>query len=266
MSGHPSFTSPPVVELVLGVQFDRLPLSAGHYGLFWSELGNGWVKPSDGPPLDEQFEQFEQPRWVLPPGIQLRLAPADGPGRLLLGHQDESRLIQVQPNRFHLNWRRRDGVYPSYGKLVGEFEDLFARFSRFTHARGLGDVRPNQWELTYIDAFPRGELWNSPSDWSSLLPGLFGRLLPGEELGLVLEHRAAEWAFEIQPRKGRLHVAANYGSWGPGKEASLLLHMTARGPITDGWRTGLDIGHEAAVGAFVRVLSDEAKTRFGIQS
>jgi uncharacterized protein (TIGR04255 family) len=256
-----------VVELVLGVQFDRLPLSAGHFGLFWSELGREeWVKPSDGPPLDEQFEQFDQPRWVLPLGVQLRLSPADGPGRFLLGHRDESRLFQLQANRLHLNWRRRDGVYPSYGKLVGEFEDLLGRFSHFARVQGLGEVRPNQWELTYIDSFPRGELWDAPADWSKLLPGLFGKLFADQDLGLALEHRAAEWAFEIHPRKGRLHVAANVGSWGPGKDASLLLHMTARGPVASGVRAGLDVGHDAAVGAFVRVLSEDAITRFGRRS
>jgi uncharacterized protein (TIGR04255 family) len=254
-----------VVELVLGVQFDRLPLSAGHFGLFWSEIGEHWAKPSDGHPLEEQFEQFDQPPWAVPFGLQFRLAPAEGPGRFLVAQQDESRLLQVQANRLHLNWRRREGVYPSYDDLVGEFEALVSRFTRFADTRGLGAVRPNQWELTYIDAFPRGVLWNDPADWSRLLPGLFGQLFPSEGLGLALEHRAAEWAFEIQPRRGRLHMAANFGHWGPAKQASLLLHMTARGPITSDLRSGLDIGHDAAVGAFLRVLSDDAKTRLGMK-
>ena len=32
----------------------------------------------------------------------------------------------------------------------------------------------NQWELTHIDASLKEERWHTPTDWSVLLPGLFG--------------------------------------------------------------------------------------------
>jgi hypothetical protein len=124
----------------------------------------------------------------------------------------------------------------------------------------------NQWEMTYVDAFPREEYWQTPADWSAFLPGLFGKLFPTDGLGIVLENRAAEWSYEIEPKRGRLHVAAHPGRWGEDKRDALLLNMTARGPVGRGraetLRAGLDLGHEAAMGAFLRATSDEAKKRW----
>jgi hypothetical protein len=36
MAGTANFVNPPIIELVMGVQFSPLPkLTAGHFGLFW---------------------------------------------------------------------------------------------------------------------------------------------------------------------------------------------------------------------------------------
>jgi uncharacterized protein (TIGR04255 family) len=264
----PDFTRPPVVELVLGAQFSPLTkMTAAHYGLFWRELGADWVDPSDAPPIDDQFELFDRPRLDPPGGVEVRLTPARFPARLLIGHRDQDRLIQVQPTRFHFNWRRRAGFYPSYRRLISEFTAMFDKFARFVEDRRLGSVLVNQWELTYIDEFQQGEYWETPADWGSFLPGFFGTIPAAD--GLVLEGRAAEWVFEIAPKRGRLHVAANAGRSRDGATAAVLLQMTARGPVgksgAGSLREGLDWGHEAAVGTFLRVASADAQAKWGRQ-
>lgn len=262
------FVNPPIVELVIGVQFSPLPkLTAGHFGLFWKDLGDDWTEPGDGPPLEDQFELFDRPRWRTPLGVQLRLEPLRLPGRFLLGHKNKDRLLQIQATRFHLNWRKRAGFYPSYKRLISEFEEMFARLAAFVERTGVGKLALNQWELTYIDAFPKEEYWTTPADWATFLPGLFGQLFSTDGLGLVMEHRAAEWSFEIQPQRGRLHIAAGPGRFGDDQRDALLLQMTARGPLdkggSDALRAGLDLGHKVALGAFLRVVSDETKKRWG---
>jgi len=268
MTDFPDFANPPIIELVLGVQFSALTkLRAGHFGQFWNELGNDWTDPEDGPPLEDQFELFDRPKWSTPNGLRLRLEPFRLPGRFLLRHKNKDRLLQIQPTRLHFNWRKREDFYPSYKRLVTEFEEMFTRFVGFVEKASLGPLTLNQWELTYIDAFPREEYWQTPADWSTFLPGLFGKLFPTDGLDLVLEHRAAEWSYEILPKRGRLHIAAYPGHVAEDKRDALLLQMTARGPVGEGgaetWRIGLDWGHDAAVGAFLRVVSDEAKKRWG---
>lgn len=270
MTGIPDYANPPIVELVIGAQFSPLTkLTAGHFGLFWKEIGGEWTVPADEVPIQDQFELFDRPRRKAAGRIQVQLEPVRLPGRFTLSNANEDRLLQLQTTRFHLNWRKREGFYPSYRQLIAEFEETFARFTAFAEREGLGAPALNQWELIYVDSFPRGEYWNTPADWATVLPGLFGQLFPTGDLGIVLEQRAARWDYEIQPKLGRLHVSAAPG-W-VGKEAldTLLLNTTARGPIGEGGaeslRAGLETGHRAALGVFDRVVSDEAKRRWGIK-
>jgi uncharacterized protein (TIGR04255 family) len=267
MTETPDFANPPIVELILGAQFSALTkLRAGHFGKFWNELGSDWTDPEDGPLLEDHFELFDYPKWSSSAGLQLRLEPIRLPGRFLLGHKNKDRLLQIQATRFHLNWRKREDFYPSYKRLVAEFENMFARFAAFAEKAGLGELALNQWELTYIDAFPKEEYWHTPADWSTFLPGLFGKLFPTDELGIRLEYRASQWSYEIQPKRGRLHITAHPGCVGEDKQDALLLVITARGPIGKGGaanlRAGLDLGHDAAIRAFLRVTSEEAKERW----
>ena len=51
---------------------------------------------------------------------------------------------------------------------------LITRFSRFVSSRKLGTLRPNLWEVTYIDHIPHGTVWNSLADLPRVFPGLFG--------------------------------------------------------------------------------------------
>jgi uncharacterized protein (TIGR04255 family) len=271
MDSTPDFANPPIVELVLGVQFSPLTrLTSGHFGLFWKSLGEDWTEAEDAPPIEDQFELFDRPRWRTATGLQFRLEPVLRPGRFILRHKSQDRLLQIQATRFHLNWRKREGFYPSYKQLIGEFEAMWAQFETFVKQANLGPLILNQWELTYIDAFPAGEEWKTPADWSQLLPGLFGPLFSTDSLGIVLEHRAAEWSYEIVPKRGRLHLAAGPGQVGDSRQDALLLRTTARGPIgKEGvatFRAGLDLGHEVAVGAFLRIVSDDAKKRWGTKS
>ncbi len=260
MDRSEKFANPPIVELVLGVQFSPLTkLTAGHFGLFWKGLGDDWNEPSDGPIIEDQFEWFDRPKRSAAKELQLRFEPMRFPGRFLVAHKQQDRLIQMQATRFHLNWRKRPGgVYLSYGSLIAEFEETFAKFAAFVEKAHLGSVVVNQWELTYIDAFPEGEYWQTPADWAKVLPGFFSDLFSTNEIGTKLEHRAAEWSYEIEPKRGRLHVVAQAGRAGDDTREALLLQMTARGPGTNETvRAGFDLGHKAALRTFLKVVSEE---------
>jgi hypothetical protein len=155
---------------------------------------------------------------------------------------------------------------PSYKDLIREFEEMFDKFRAFVAKEQLGDLSPNQWEVTYVDSFLQGEEWNSPEDWSRFLPGLFGQLFAYQ--GVRLEQRAAEWSFEIEPKLGRFHVAARMGRWHNQPADTLLLNMTARGPIgkqgVATLREGLDIGHEVSVNCFLKMVARETQAKWGV--
>lgn len=268
MTVTPTFENPPIVEFVLGVQFAPLTkMSAGHYGLLWAMLGKEeWLLPGDASPIQDQFELFDRPRWSAYRELGIRLEPGHPIGRFTLRHKDGDRLLQVQPTRFHLNWRKREGFKPSYKSLINYFEEAFSQFREFVVSSGIGELRPNQWELTYVDSFPHEVYWNSPADWANFLPGLFGRLADTDSLGLSLEHRAAEWSFEIRPKAARVHITARPGKWTEDPRDSLILTTTARGPLRFGTpeeiRTGFDLGHDKAVSMFLSVVSEDAISKW----
>lgn len=264
MPGTPDYTNPPIVELAISAQFSPLTkLTAGHLGLFWNELGSDWVDPGDAPPIEDQYELFDRP---LAQGLRFQVRPMPMPLRFTVGHRCKDRLVQLQATRFCLNWRKRDQTYPSYKKLIGEFEQLFGDFQRFVRKRELEPLAINQWELTYIDAFPKGQEWETPADWSRILPGLFGNLFSTDGLRLALSHRAAEWSYDIQPKQGRIHVSTALGRVEGDERDALLLTTTARGPVgKDGaetLRAGLDVGHDLAFAVFDRLASDATKKRW----
>jgi uncharacterized protein (TIGR04255 family) len=259
----PSFDHPPVVETVFGVQFAPLAkLTNGHLGWFWKErLGSEWTQAADAVVLPMQIETFGTPAWATP-AVQLSVGPASPAARLQVTNSEGDRMIQVQSSRFHYNWQKKEGNYPHYRVVRQEFDKHFETFRRFVSDKGLGEVVPNQWELSYIDFVPPGDLWRSPSDWQKVLPALFGTGQVPETLRA--ENVGAEWHFEIVPQRGRLHLNINFARIGD-REPGILLQWTARGPVgaSTSLDAGLELGHSATVEAFLRVTSEEAQRSWG---
>jgi uncharacterized protein (TIGR04255 family) len=260
MSDREKFTNPPVVEFILGVQFAPLTkLASGHFGLLWKKLGSEWVIPGDGPLIQEQFEIFDRPRVSMPTSLGWRLDAAPAIGRFTLGNQNRDKLLQFQNSRLHLNWRKSANQKPSYRTLVEHFDKTYRLVDAFVNENQIGPLMPNQWEVTYVDAFPHPDDWQTAADWSKILPGLFGQLFGARELGLKLEHRAAEWSFEIEPKRARLHISAQAGRWGDDLRDALLVTWTARGPASSFVEVlaGLELGHDKIVDAFLSATNTE---------
>jgi uncharacterized protein (TIGR04255 family) len=256
----PSFRSPPVIETVLGVQFAPIPdLTGAHIGWFWKNFLDGsWARVIEVPFLQDQFERFaEQNTWNFP---QLQFS-VSLPNRLQMIHADDDRVIQVQNTRFLYNWRRRADAYPRYKNIYPQFASSLKTFESFLSTAGLGDISPNQWEITYINHIPQGSLWKSPDDWHKVFPGLFN--LPGHPDPLRLESISNDWHLEIVPQRGRLHIACKHGKSQDRSGEVLVLEFTARGPI-DGGETGkaiesgLHLGRRIIVETFVALASDSA--------
>jgi uncharacterized protein (TIGR04255 family) len=263
----PKFTNPPVVETVLGVQFAKLPgWTSGHGGWYWKRyLSDEWESAADAPPVQDQFELFGEERQWANPGLMLQLVDAI---RLQISNKGGDRMIQLQPSCFLYNWQKQNTVYPSYQTMLTEFKTLFAAFLQFAAEAKLGEVVPNQWELTYVDHFPRGGLWETPADWHRIVPGL---LTDKAALGgLPSESINAEWHYLIEPARGRVHVSLKSGRTTAAQEDSevLLMQTTARGPIRQepGWGLdeGLELGHNAVIAAFMEATSAEAHQAWGI--
>lgn len=267
------YSNPPLVETVLGVQFDRLPLTNAHLGAFWKTLDvSQWREVEDVPLLPNQIEQFETSGdWKR--AIHFRLTQ-DLACRLQIRNAASDRMLQIQNTRLHLNWLKRpDQPYPRYAAVKREFELFVEQFKAFLDREHLGEFRPNQWEITYVNEIDQGTVWTSPADWGFFRP-LNG--IPTVEQVIEGESFAGEWHFVIPDQRGRLHI-----DWQHAKERAdhstkvgrefIRLIFTARGRIAnldapgDAVLTGLDIGHKTIVHAFRSLMSDSANRYWGLQ-
>jgi len=225
----PEFDAPPVVEVVLGVQFRPL------FGL----------RPIELAPLREQWREShplvqEQP--PLPPAIeqagsglptvQFVVGPALQSRTWFLS-DDQSSLIQLQHDRLTVNWRQTSDVpYPRYPSVRQAFEERAGDLSQFLASRGIGELVVTQAEVTYINA---EVTYINAVDTAADEMGDLGRILrhwgsPSADLGKPEQGRCAA-VFGV-PGIGRppvrLYVAVDPAQRPDGRPA-LFLTLTVRG-------------------------------------
>ncbi len=272
----PDYSNPPVVETVLGIQFDRLSrFRNAHLGTFWQTLDPiMWPTIEDAPPLTSQFERFSgASRWAR--SVQLQLTQ-DLSCRMQARNADSTRMIQLQNSRLHLNWIKTAGQpYPRYEVVRNEFRPVVEKFAQIVAKHDLGDFRPNQWEVTYVNQIPAGTVWRTPADWGFFRP-LAG--MPAIEGVAEAESFGGEWHFVIPGQRGRLHIDWQHGSDATGQEGdsgavnAIRMTLTARGSIPNGDAAvsmafdGLDLGRATIVKAFADLMSADANQYWGLSN
>ncbi len=194
----------PVIEVVLGVQFDALPtLTNGRLGWFWGEMHREFPKSDDAPPISPVDEAFgdEVPFGV--PSLGFRRATGDS--RLRMTSADGTKMIQVQNGWLVANWTKKsDTEYPGFTGVKALFDHAMDRFALFLKERNLGVIKPNLWEVTYIDHLPVGAVWKTLGDLPRVFPGLFGK---GQCANGTTEAIDSTWVWRLSPKPGRLRVS-----------------------------------------------------------
>jgi len=170
----PDYERPPLVEVALAVQHRSLPLRQGHLGFFWAQVIGDYPRTQDLPPLESPptTSDFDHE-----PMITLELASAPRVHRAwFLGH-DDTRLLQVQADRFVANWRGHTGedTYPRFESILAEFTTSLATFDRVLKERGLPRRVSEQVEVTYVNWIPDcglGDLLNDLQPGDDGVPGV----------------------------------------------------------------------------------------------
>lgn len=168
----PNFKAPPLDELVLGVQMAPLPdYTSVDSADVWALFRDRFPKVEEQAPLAPSYETFGgRPSQQ---GLKLEFADLPTPSRLWFVSEDENNLIQFQPDRFFLNWRKRQGPtsYPRYEHISGEFERDLKALAHFLRSEKSFDLDINQAEISYVNIFPVDrfsdlsqwlKVWNEP--------------------------------------------------------------------------------------------------------
>src|SRR5260370_24827746 len=135
--------------------------------------------------------------------------------RILIKNSEGDRMIQGQNGRLHFNWLGEAGArYPRYPKVREGFATALRSFISFVGEEKLGEIKPNQWEVTYLNHIPKGTVWNTPDDWGFFRPlgavPTIKEVVQGESFG-------GEWHFVIPDQREPLHVAWRHAKAEPAK-------------------------------------------------
>jgi uncharacterized protein (TIGR04255 family) len=258
----PNFDDPPVSEVALSFQFERLALRAAHFGLLWTRFRDRFPKTEDRPLIPPAVEEF--PPRVSGPGFSFELLEQPPHLRVWFLDEDESELVQIQHDRVAHNWRRRSNqAYPRYPSLRASFVGDVGEVQAFAAEHGLGELIVNQVEATYINEIvgPDGnvDLNSTPSRYFSLWAGAYSE---GEAPDLEDLRFNVSFPRTTGKAMGRVHVDLKPARPLDSGRMLLLLTLTARGrpagPSTADAFDLLDACREWIVRTFAAITTPEA--------
>jgi len=183
-------------------------------------------------------------------------------GRCWFLSEDELQLIQVQPDRFVMNWRKleTDAVYPRYTSLRERFLRELEDFLDFIKDEELGEFHPLQCEVTYVNHIFQGSGWETRADLPKVLTVWSGdtsddSLPPIEEARLHWQYRMEEGDAPV----GRLHIQLQPAVRTLDRMPLLSLTLIGRGPPPPDGIPGVlafaDRAHEWIVRGFTSITT-----------
>lgn len=263
----PEFDRPPVSEVALSVEFSPLEnWRASHALLFGKLLQSDYPQMEIRPALPSEIETFGEHNWrqfsfrveVVSPDVNRFWFLAD----------PSNWLIQIQRNRFIINWRKVTGdeIYPRYlTALRPRFEQEWERVRNFVVEQGAGDIDVKQCEVTYVNDILRGDGWQTFPEALALITPLSGgsanQFLPPPETLTIAG------SYLLPEERGRLHFSANHALRQFDKREMIQMRLTVRGrPLSStnadvlNW---MDMGREWIVRGFTDLTSSKAHAIWG---
>lgn len=248
----PKFNNPPVIETVLGVEFESLSnFLVPHFGAFLLELKGNYNKFRELPPIPSQIERFEGEPVELA-SLQIGFHPQI---RCLFLNKTEDWRIQIQNNWFLSNWVKTNTKYPSYEETLRRFKTNWNKFRLFLEKSRIDTPQVKQCEVTYnnhIEEFTQVEglykVFPFLADYRKKQD-----FLPSAE-GIALR-----MVYRIPEKRGRLHIeikpAFRHVDAKNIIEMSLTARVLPKSPDNKDVLEAINIGHEWVVRGFADITS-----------
>ena len=261
----PSFSRPPLVETALGVQFEPLEnLHIPRIGLLWQRFRDQLPIVEQQPPIAPIIERVGARAPLQRPGFEILQRPPLP--RCWFLDRAGTELLQIQQDRLIWNWRKTSdsAPYPRYEDGVRpRFVEYLDKFLDFLKDEEMGDFRPNQCEVTYVNHIVSGEGWSTHSEIDKVFVGWNSAykehaLLDLENIQFNCRHIIYDEAHKFL---GRLHVNVEPVFELSGDKPMFVLSYTARGmplsPDRDGVLGFLDLGRQRIVETFDNATTPE---------
>jgi uncharacterized protein (TIGR04255 family) len=245
----PELLKPPIAEVVCGVVFDSFDdLDALLLGVYWNSRAGEFPKRSLQPALVDEV------------GFAIGAFPM----RAFLATLDDQFVLQLQHDRFFMNWRSTGSAYPRFseqhgsgGLLVRALRE-FQNFATFLESRCEKSPSVQRVELTKIDILRRGEHWSDLDDLVRLVPvtGVFREIQRSEsrEVNLRFVERGPEGVAIV-------HVATLMDADVPN---ALRIEARCIATATSDLSTAFTKANTVLNEAFFKLIP-EAHARFGVK-
>ncbi|MDE0146441.1 MAG: TIGR04255 family protein [Nitrospira sp.] len=256
----PEYSSPPVIETVLGVQFSPLSsFQVPHFGLFWNRVRQAYPHVEVQPPLSPVFGPSVPKDTRGQVQIRFEAGPPDF--RCWFKNQEQTHLMQIQRDRFVVNWRKVTGqeVYPRYAQFRPRFQNEWTEFCKFLEEENLETPQVNQCEVTYVNHFESEKEFKSFGEAHKIFE--VWSALPAEGFLPSPESVRFNMRFLLPDQKGRMHVVVEPKlRTRDGKEV-LQVTLTCLGrpnaPTIENIFNWFDLGHEWIVQGFTQLTTHE---------
>lgn len=249
----PSYKEPPVNEVVCGMRI--LPsnkLLIPHIGLLWDKFRAEYPMLQHALPISSTKGEL----------LVDRITNVPIPRVWFINTADDE-LIQFQNDRFYLNWRKKERDYPRYEYMISNFESLFSVIKDFFSDFNLGEVKPKEYELTYINHIPKGMGWETIDDLSEIFSDFLWKKPKTRFLPVPKE---VNWVtvFPIQDQKGILNVSLKQGIRKEDELPIFVFELRALGfDSGDNLRNWFDIAHEWIVRGFTDLTTNKMHKIWG---
>jgi uncharacterized protein (TIGR04255 family) len=265
----PNFAQPPLYELALSIQFAR-QIRSIDVGVIWRLFRDQYPRVEEQAPLAPVYEKFGLPPTPIEiPQFMFSTTPEVL--RYWFVDKDGNELLQVQSDRLIHNWRKNspEATYPRYEPVRARFKMEVQKVNKFLESEDLGEIKPNQCEVTYINHISFGDevepedkfdhiftVWQeaySDNHLKRIERGQFGMtyVIPGEH---------------AEPL-GRLHVQAQSAIVRTTSKRIIQFSLTVRGKPKNNtiesafeW---LDKGREVIVRSFTALTRKEMHRMWG---
>jgi uncharacterized protein (TIGR04255 family) len=238
-----------------GVQFHRLlKWQTRHFGDFWRELHTEFPETMDAPPVESIPEGQIQ--------FEISLSPLPPLRRVLMVSQDKSYLVQVQESRFHVNWRKQpSNEYPHFPAVYSRYQQALHEFGKFVGNNELGEIKAEQYELTYLNHIP-----TQSSDFASSLEG-YVKLFRWSDVNpkylAAPTSATASWQFVMPGGAGVMRANLTHVKLPPTNDVLVLALACSGSPspnyTPDQW---YEYAHQMIVRGFADLTTDDAQRKW----
>jgi uncharacterized protein (TIGR04255 family) len=251
----PSYRNPPVNEVVSGMRFaipDKIRIP--HIGILWDKFRKDYPVIQHAPPIATTKGQLLIDSKT---GLPLQ--------RVWFINKTDDQLIQFQFDRFYFNWRRRQKKYPRYPYVIENFRKVLDTIKDFFIEFELGELKPIECELTYINHIPKGEGWDTFDD----LPRIFSDFVWTQKMDRFLPNpESVQWqaAFPLPDKKGKLSINLKQATRTEDKVQIFVFELIARGigeTKIDNIQEWFDVAREWIVRGFTDLTTPEMQRVWG---